>query len=288
MMTQLTLPKHYNYIGVFLTYNCNMGCSYCLNKAGELSPSTELTPSQWIEGLSRLQTRTDLPITFQGGEPTLYPGFYELINDLYNKGYYMDLLTNGKFSAPMFRRNINPCVFKRKVKYASIRYSFHQRTDLMELLDHVWSMKAEGYEVGIWAVEHPDRKTLRRIKIMRCLCNRPWTGIDFRTKEYLGMYKGKMHGTYRYAGAVDGKVKEVMCKPSELLIGPDGYVYRCHADLYAHRDSIGHILGEIGFPDYLRCKHYGKCNPCDVKLKTDRFQESGHCSVEIKGVEDGK
>ena len=74
------------------------------------------------------------------------------------------------------------------------------------------------------------------------------------------------------------------CRPSELLINPAGYIFKCHADLYANRNFIGHILDdEIKFPAFTECENFGHCNPCDVKLKTDRFQQHGYCAVEIKG-----
>ena len=32
---------------------------------------------------------------------------------------------------------------------------------------------------------------------------------------------------------------------------------------------------------YRRCENFGYCHPCDVKIKTNRFQEPGHTSVAI-------
>ncbi|MBI5232727.1 MAG: radical SAM protein, partial [Deltaproteobacteria bacterium] len=32
------------------------------------------------------------------------------------------------------------------------------------------------------------------------------------------------------------------------------------------------------------CHVFGHCNPCDIKVKTNRFQQWGHTSVEIKEV----
>ncbi len=112
-------------------------------------------------------------------------------------------------------------------------------------------------------------------------------GIDFSVKEFLGRHNDKLYGTYKYEGAVGGqKVRECMCKPSEMLIAPDGEVHVCHGNLYGDWDSWGHVL-EDNFrclEDYRKCGFYGLCNPCDIKTKTNRFQEYGHCSVEIKEV----
>ncbi len=39
----------------------------------------------------------------------------------------------------------------------------------------------------------------------------------------------------------------------------------------------------VKLPDkFMPCDKMGLCNPCDIKNKFDRFQETGHCSVTIK------
>jgi len=116
-------------------------------------------------------------------------------------------------------------------------------------------------------------------------------GIDFRTKEFLGWYEGKLYGRYKYPEACGGEVKRsVRCRTTELLIGPDGGIYRCHHDLYVQGVPVGHLL-DADFQmtgEYRACDCYGQCNPCDVKVKTNRLQQEGHTSVMISfGEEEG-
>lgn len=281
-MKDITLPPSYNYIGVFLTLRCNLGCDYCINKYGEFSKPEELSTAGWIEGLKRIQTRPDLPISIQGGEPLLHPGFYEISNALYKQNKHLDLLKNGTFDVREFAYHVSPEVFKREAKYASIRVSFHQKTHPMAQAIKVWELQNSGYEIGVWAVDHPDTVNAKNPE-MQSICK--WLNIDYRTKEFLGVWNGKLYGTYKYPESIGKReTKRVWCKPSELLINPAGYIFRCHADLYANRDYIGHVLDkEVSFPGFRECKRFGNCNPCDVKLKTNRLQEFGHCSVTIKG-----
>ena len=112
-------------------------------------------------------------------------------------------------------------------------------------------------------------------------------GIDFRTKEFLGELRGKVYGTYKYQAGLNGNPKKALCRTTELLIAPDMSVYRCHADLYNQRNPLGHLLDpEFRIEDKPRtCEWFGLCNPCDIKTKFDRFQEMGHCAVEVKEVE---
>jgi hypothetical protein len=268
------MPKSYNYIGAFLTFRCNLGCDYCLNKQGDFLPRPEMSGKRWIEGLEQLETREDLPITFQGGEPTLHKDFYEIAYQLHKKGKKLDLLTNGEFDIEDFIDNVSPDTFRRKAPYASIRFSFHKNTDENKLIDLVTALYKRNYSVGIWGLNIPDME--KRNKIVAGYCKD--LGLDYREKEFLD----ETHGTYKYPVHLRGTLKECMCKPSELLIAPDGLVYRCHRDLYGSKGAYDHISHSIKpMVDFERC-WWPKCNPCDVKLKTNRLQQGGHCSVEIQ------
>jgi hypothetical protein len=113
-------------------------------------------------------------------------------------------------------------------------------------------------------------------------------GIDYRTKEYLGYSKGQAWGTYHYEGGVFAdQLRTVECRTTELLMAPDGRVYRCHRDLYVSEHSIGRIAGSDVYQpsfQFRSCDKFGNCNPCDLKRKTNRFQVDGHASVEIRGL----
>jgi hypothetical protein len=275
-MKPLKIPANYNYISAFLTFACNFSCHYCINKYGTLHSYDHLTPEAWGKGLNRIKTTNDRPITLTGGEPTLYKGFYDLVAGI-NSEINLDLLTNGSFDVDEFMKRIPPYRMKRDSKYASIRFSFHpDNTDEDKLVRITQLLQECGYSVGVWSVDNGDPKIEKLREVFGKI------GIDYRTKEYLD----ETHGTYKYPKALDGIPKNCMCKPSELLIAPDGRLFRCHYDLYHGKNSYGHILDpEIELPtDFLYCENYGLCNPCDVKLKFDRFQEHGHSSVEIKEI----
>jgi len=269
----IEIPRSYNYISAFLTFACNFNCHYCINKYNGLYKYRHLNIEDRIHGLNRIKTRSDLPITITGGEPTLYKDFYALCRGI-REDLPLDLLTNGKFDTAEFMRCVQPNRFKRNAKYASIRFSYHPSyTNILKLLKKVCRLQKDGYSVGIWGVGDTahNKKTQFFCRLF---------GIDFRLKEYLD----DKHGTYKYAGGLDGKRKKCLCKPSELLIAPDGRLFRCHYDLYHGVNSYGHLLdNKIKLPDtYLPCDNYGLCNPCDIKTKFNRFQIGGHCAVTIK------
>lgn len=284
-MTKIKLPDSFNYIGAFLTYACNMKCDYCINTFHVKPRATPLKSSVMIKGLLRIQTRDDFPITLCGGEPTVHPDFYEIVNKLTNKGKHLDLLTNGMFNATLFCNSIKRGTFGRKAKYASIRISLHESTDLYKIVDTAIKLRENKHSVGIWGLDRQDLK--EKNKQCNEICGR--LGIDFRLKEFLGIYEEKFYGTYKYPDAIRCRgYNLVLCKPSEFLIAPDGYIYGCHSHLYSHTNYLYHILDDIFPPFGLfgQCTDYGTCNPCDIKVKFNRFQEKGHCAVTIEKVDE--
>lgn len=293
-MNSLIIPKRYQYIGVFLTMACNYHCSYCINSFGLKSRSSfmgytgekRLNASEWIEGLNRIRSfegDLEIPITIQGGEPSLHSLFYEIINGI-KPELKIDLLTNLTFDVFEFVKKVNPDRLKRESPYASIRVSYHpSQVEFKDLLDKVSFLKSLGYSIGIWAVDYPPVslkiKTAKEIAIDR--------GVDFRIKEYLGEYENKLYGKYKYSDACRGySIQDGIkfCRTSELIINPQGDIFRCHSDLYKREFPIGNILNpDFVINDVFRgCNKYGFCNPCDIKIKNNYKQEFGYTSVEIK------
>lgn len=288
-MKKIIVPSSYNYTAAFISLSCNLSCSYCINLNEEGSTRKKvsrppLSAKEWVDGLNRIVIeRDDLPITIQGGEPTVHKEFYDIINGVRDE-IKLDLLTNMMFDVDEFIKRVNPKKFTRDAKYAAIRVSYHPgQNDIDDLIAKHHKMRDAGFYVGIYAVTTP----MNHLHIMEIQEKCHKEGVDFRLKEYLGFDGYQWHGSYKYPEAISQKVeKYCLCKTSELIIGPNGSVYRCHSDLYENRTPIGNItdpafeIKEI----YRPCYVFGHCNPCDIKVKTNRFQEYGHTSVDIKDI----
>ena len=283
----IIIPDQFNYIAVFLSFACMLRCTYCINHhGGDLVKKRWMSGDDWVRGLNRLQTKTSIPLTLQGGEPTVHKHFYKIVRSV-RPDLKIDLVTNLEVDPDHFMSQIPADRIKREAPYASIRVSYHRgQQDPDVLLNRVKYFLDRGYHIGVWAVDHPEympetREVQKKAQSM---------GIDFRLKEFLGPHKGKNYGTMRYPEAVNSTViRSCDCRTTEFLIDPAGYIFRCHSDLYANRFAIGHILDEeppklLGH--WVPCNVYGKCNSCDIKVKTNRFQEYGHSSVEIRNIGD--
>lgn len=294
-MNPVKIPEGYKYISAFLTMRCNLSCGFCLNN---LENSTdfhresfpEVSGDEWIEMLNRIKSRSQVPITLSGGEPFLHAGFIGIINGL-KPDLNIDILTNlqwGEKGIERFIDKVDPSRVRRDAPYASIRVSYHpgQMGDGATLVANAKKMKDAGFSIGIWSVLFPSPEQLAAINQMQFRCRD--AGIDFRLKEFTGEYKGETYGDYsRYPHSVGASgLKSCLCKTSELLIGPNGDVYRCHRDVYAGENPIGNLGNpEFQIQDKFRsCDRYGECHPCDVKVKTNYKQQLGHTSVKIRDV----
>ncbi len=281
-MNKVTLPSHYNYIGIFLTLGCNLSCSYCINHTVGLNQKRKhLNAQQWITGLKRIKAQTNLPFSLQGGEPTIHPGIYDILNGL---NHPVDLLTNLQFSAEKFIKNVSPSIFSRNLPYPAIRVSYHPETMVFEeLINKVLLLESHGHSIGLFSVDHPKYKN--HILEAKSFCEK--NNIFFKTKPLLAKFDGKVYGDYHYKDACfSDHLKTCECKTSELLIDPYGDIYRCHHDLYNKINPQGNILdSNLSINDTFKtCHYYGNCNPCDIKIKNNRFQQFGHASVEIRNI----
>ena len=279
---RVELPPEYNYAEIYLTLRCNLGCSYCINKNGKLNKKRkEMSAKQWVNALNKIDFG-ETPITLGGGEPTLHKGFYEILEEL-NPDTRVDLLTNLQFDTDEFMKRVNPKRFNndnRNPAYRPIRVSYHaEKMDAKNLVYKIKNLQDAGFKVGVFGLNHP--KNVEANMLMSELARQEQ--IYFFVKDFLGYYDNKLFGNYKYPEALEGKAKGALCRTKELLVAPDGKIYRCHRDLYAEDSPIAHINDNTFQPKYkfLDCNKYGECNPCDVKLKTNRFLKMGNCQVEI-------
>lgn len=281
---KIYVPTHFNYVGIFLTLACNLKCSYCINHLSGPAQRVKLMgANEWRNFFQRLVMPQTVRLTLQGGEPSIHPHFYEIVNSIPDH-IDVDLLSNAQFDAEEFCEKINPKKFKPHEKYPAIRISYHPETmDLEMTLEKVKLLAAHGYSIGIYSVLHPSQCEVIENVSRRC----EELGIFFKTKEFLGVYNSRIYGEFKHKDAVfSKKLSACECKTSEFLVSPTGASYRCHSDLYNAINSQG-AVSEDSFTvasDFKYCDQFGNCNPCDIKIKNNRFQQFGHTSVEIRNL----
>lgn len=303
-MKEIVLPKSYNYISAFLTFRCNFSCGFCVNNASNKdfrrNSFKEISGKEWVNTLNKIKAPKEVPYSLVGGEPSLHKDFIYILKNLKSE-QGIDLVTNLWWSEDKIKNFIEEIPPDRINNYAlfpSIRVSYHpgQIRNRSKLLGNVLKLKNAGFDIGVEGIMYPSPFQLESLENIAMECKKE--GISFRPKSFIGVYEGVddkrtpfsiTHGDYKYSGSVLGKkTYSCLCKTSNLLINPEGKVYRCQRDLLLTENSIGNLLDE----DYeisekfLPCKNYGQCHPCDVKVKTNNKQEMGTTLVEIKDVKE--
>jgi hypothetical protein len=288
MKRNLMLPDSYDYVGVYLTDACFLNCPYCITRhhGADYVRSgvfANLNGCQWVEGLSRLSLPEGTPVTLQGGEPFLYKDIWYILENLSQK---IDIMTALPpfLTVDHFKRLRSLEWNKRNAPYPTIRVSYHHgQNDFRQLIARIAKLQ-EILSIGLYYLDFPatPMETIGELRSMAAQF-----GIELRKKEFLGEWNGRRYGNFLYRNAACGKIMHipVKCSNTVVPIAPDGSIYRCHSDLYFRRSEgiLGSILDDgFSFPKTpLSCDNYGLCNECDVKIKTNRFQQYGYTSASI-------
>ncbi len=302
-MGKITLPKSYNYMSAFLTFRCNLNCSFCVNKASSNNfyrdKFNEISGEQWVRAINRIEAPKEIPMSLVGGEPSLHKDFIYIINNI-KPELGIDIVTNlwwNKVKINNFIEKVSPERINNHSPFPSIRVSYHpeQMGEGEKLVENTSKLKKAGFDIGIECIMYPSPAQLESLERMALRCKKE--EISFRPKSFIGVYGGKdnldrefaiTHGnSSRYPEAVSSeKNLECMCKTSNLLINPCGEVYKCQRDLLLSENPVGNLLNSsFQIEDIFRhCNKYGECHPCDVKVKTNNKEELGTTLVEIRDV----
>ena len=286
---KIRVPADYDYVGVYLTDKCFLKCPYCLTSHHGAAfigrqGTAHLSAREWISGLNRLVLPKDVPISLQGGEPFLYAGIWEILENIDHK---VDIMT----ALPPFLTREHFLKLKtlawnrRPAPYPTIRVSFHKgQNNFRELVERIAGLN-DILSIGLYYLTHPSISEEETAEMKRYAKAK---GVELRAKDFLGLHQGKMYGELKYSGSVEGKRagSTVFCRNTVVPIAPDGRIYLCHSDLYFDRAdrALGHIFDDhFEFPEgHLPCSNFGLCSECDVKIKTNHFQQHGYTSVDIR------
>ena len=111
-----------------LTYACNLECAHCLSSSGRRDPR-ELTTEQCKAVIDELQRMQVFYVNIGGGEPTIRPDFWELLQ------YSVDHQVGVKFSTNGVRITPERARFLASTDYVDVQISLDGAT--AEVNDHV-------------------------------------------------------------------------------------------------------------------------------------------------------
>lgn len=133
---------------------CNFDCSYCdLSRHNLTSPLTSLedlrSTYKFIQDYTKVYKQTNANIAFTGGEPTINPNFWILINEIEN--FTLGLTTNGTF-APKHLDTI-------KQKFVAATISWHAEIDEKlrnRAVNNAIELHQAGFDIRVNVMMHSD------------------------------------------------------------------------------------------------------------------------------------
>jgi organic radical activating enzyme len=103
-------------INIFVTYRCNLSCSYCFASDLRAEYPQDLDPEGFARLLAWMRRASLTSAAFIGGEPTLHPRLAEMIKETVEAGVAVVLFTNGLFDTALVDR-LAPLVSNFVVNY---------------------------------------------------------------------------------------------------------------------------------------------------------------------------
>jgi radical SAM protein with 4Fe4S-binding SPASM domain len=82
-----------DYIQLYPTLRCNQSCAFCFNRS--LSPMADMSLEAFREMLGRLTMLAVKTLDIIGGEPTVHPDIIRFIAEAAEKGFHINLSSNG-------------------------------------------------------------------------------------------------------------------------------------------------------------------------------------------------
>lgn len=170
-------------------YKCNFRCPYCwfFDKWESLEKlNIYLSPDEWYKIWKRIyQQYGECHIMITGGEPTIYPNFFELIEKL-SQLHTIKITTNLSIDMTEFVKKISP-------ERVSFDWNFHPlETNLELFISNIMLLRKYGFKGGVCCLAYPP--FLDKIKYYEEIFKQHQ--INFALAAFWGQYQSK---TYPYS-----------------------------------------------------------------------------------------
>ena len=268
-----------------LGLSCNYKCSYCeVWPKGRGEKHSYIDVKTWKEIWDKMfEKYWCCQVRFSGGEPTIYPNFFEIASEMLKK-HSVDITTNLSFDVKAFARQVKPGGL-------SISASFHPEYNKIEdFLERVAFLHFNGYPSTIAYVAYPPH--LKDIQAAKELVEKkrimfkiiPFKG-EFAGKKYPDAYTKEekiliegfsadsqdahlndLNQRWYYWNVKQEKEKRQkmgsLCRMGQMYakILPDGRVMRCCA-----LDKNGKPLGILGQITDLNLRLLDEPVPCEAE-----------------------
>lgn len=247
-----SLPPPYKiFFNWDIHYSCNYRCSYCFFYGKWEECSKGNTYPKLDELIKKWRHLYDLygtcRIDFSGGEPSTYPNFIDLVDEL-STNHLLRITTNLSFDVQSFADRIAPKIINKGSDRVMLNPSFHPEFESLDIfIKKLRILKQYGFTMSVTYVAYPPHLGTM-VEAKKQIEN---TGANFVVQPFRGTYNGKKYpeayteeekkflknifnfesGVINYF--VDNKIRKdkKLCRMGQMYgkIHPNGEVLRCCA-----------------------------------------------------------
>jgi MoaA/NifB/PqqE/SkfB family radical SAM enzyme len=252
----------------FITWKCNYKCPYCWEV--QRASRGEIVPEPFIEydaALSAWNTLRPEILDISGGEPFLFPRFFEMVNAL-DPSIKVAITTNLSKDITQFTQ----CVSPKRCFSMTLSYHPTQADNFDIFMGRCLMLKNLGYNITVNFVTWPEQLWL--IPILKDRFENygirfhvdPYAQTEFypyrfsdKERELVAQFCGedrRPETRERYIACSGGN--------THVVAFPDGEVYRCIVDKIKGLPSIGNL--KTGFKllqEWGTCRDWHICAGCD-------------------------
>lgn len=269
-------PNNYKIIGWTIGYECNFRCPYCFVWRDASNKDLKLSVNEWIKIWDRINSKYGkCVISLSGGEPSLYPGFFDIVKYLSKNNICVICTnfswdphklipetseTNLKIFATFHPSFMDFGVFYEKVKFArkyldndAIAYVAYKKQ--MEKIPYY---KKELEKIGVKLMIHPLRDEgfdIENGEIKNTDNSKGQKIINDNEEKKIILDNTIIKDDYRF-GLKSPKGKLCRSGKDAVCIWPDGTINRCTR----YREEI---MGNITDKDF---KFFDKPMLCNKEL----------------------
>ena len=122
------------FIDFIITQKCTYRCPYCIqskSEQNEYNEASKETINNFLKFLDKIGK--DFEITITGGEAILHKEFFNLIKNIKEKGFKINLITNLSFEINTYRKIFD--ILENSLNHFDISFHLDQINNHLEQLD---------------------------------------------------------------------------------------------------------------------------------------------------------
>lgn len=232
------------FIDFIITQKCTYRCKYCSqskNQTKNCQEATEQTINAFYKLLDNIEK--DYEITITGGEAILHPEFFNLIKEVKNKGFKINLITNLSFKLEQYQKIFD--LLDENLNRFDVSFHIDQIQNfnlMLEKLEEFMLLKPKNTKTTFFIpLDKIDtKKELKIDKILR-MAKKYSADYSFQRIRFLNDMKNNNEKYISHHQKRKTFAKLCFAGCESAVIYENGEAYRCYSSRFNYSNYLGNI-----------------------------------------------